>query len=106
MGEEVLAIKASNGNHSFPNRMYVLRLVIDRRTYFVFDCELKNRISNSGMMIKTDDHFDPKLIINELFANKGKIYEDTLQDLRGNIAFFRHRSEPNSNWIKNAFDKI
>ena len=106
MGEEVLAIKVSNGNHSFPNRMYVLRLIIDRRTYFVFDCELKNRISNSGMMIKTDDHFNPKLIINELFANKGKIYEDTLQDLTGNIAFFRHRSEPNSNWIKNAFDKI
>ena len=105
-GEEVFAIKTDDNNHSFPHRIYVLRLVIDRQHYFVFDCELVNKVSNRGVMIKIGDSFDPRIIINELFLNKGKLYEETLQNLRGKVAFFKHMNAVSSNWLKNALSNI
>lgn len=105
-GEEVFAIKTDDNNHSFPHRIYVLRLVIDRQHYFVFDCELVNKVSNRGVMIKIGDSFNPRIIINELFLNKGKLYEETLQNLRGKVAFFKHMNAVSSNWLKNALSNI
>ena len=105
-GEEVFSIRANHNNRPFPKRIYVLKIVIDRQIYFVFDCELINRKSNSGLMVEVDNDFSPKLILSELFVNKGKIYESTLQELRGKIAFFVHRNESSSNWIRNALKTI
>ena len=57
-------------------------------------------------MIRIDDNFNPGMIINELFLNKGKLYEETLQSLRGKVAFFKHMNAVSSNWLKNALSNI
>lgn len=98
---EVVKLQESNDDR-FPKTIYILRLIIDGKYYFVFDSQplsILNVSGISGIIVKVISSFDPEDSIYELFNNEGKFHNMD----KGNIRIFNHMTKAKkTNWLRNA----
>lgn len=92
--------------------IYVLRLIIDTKTYYFFDCNMASGIKTSGIAIKVDDSdqfFESGVdeILFQLFTNRGRLpQKDKWAEEYGNIVRFRHTRTDSSNWVTTALGNL
>ena len=101
--------------HNEPSNVlsvYVLKLVADIGTYYVFDSSVITAISTSGLAIKVDNDDDFKSegvndVLEDLFTNNGRLSDqEALEEKYGLIVKFNHVRSKNSNWVRTALEKL
>lgn len=101
--------------HNEPSNVlsvYVLKLVADIGTYYVFDSSVITAISTSGLAIKVDndDYFKSEGVndvLEDLFTNNGRLSDqEALEEKYGLIVKFNHVRSKNSNWVRTALEKL
>lgn len=104
VGEALTTLEADDKR--FPKNIYVLRLIIDGKYYFVFDSQplsILNKAGIAGIMMQVDSSFDPKPSIKQLFENQGKFYNMD----KNNIQTFNHMTKSKtSNWLRTPLTKF
>ncbi|MGO1375869.1 MAG: hypothetical protein ACTHU5_04755 [Psychrobacter sp.] len=92
--------------------IYVLKIVANTGTYYIFDSCVVTGISTSGIGIKVDneDQFENtgvNAVLEELFTNNGRLSDqDELEVTYGLIVKFNHVRSKNSNWVKTVLEKL
>lgn len=92
--------------------VYVLKLVANTGTYYIFDSSVVTGINTSGIGIKidSDDDFENtgvNAVLEELFTNNGRLCDqEALEESYGLIVKFNHVKSENSNWIKTVLEKL
>ena len=102
---EVVKLQESNDDR-FPKTIYILRLIIDGKYYFVFDSQPSSILEISGVrgiVIRVTSSFNPRDSIYELFNNEGKFYDMN----KNNIQTFNHMTKAKkTNWLRNALTRL
>lgn len=92
--------------------IYVLKLVVNTDTYYIFDSSIVTGISTSGIGIKvdSDDDFENtgvNAVLEDLFTNNGRLFDqEALEERYGLIVKFHHVRSKNSNWVRTALEKL
>lgn len=92
--------------------IYVLKLVVSRNTYYIFDCGLGTGVNTSGIGIKVNnnDYFTGSGVddvLEQLFSNGGRLLDqDGLEGLYGSIVRFNHTKSESSNWVETVLTKL
>lgn len=114
-GECAIGCKSQEPRGSIVSSVFVLRLITNRGTYILFDCDLKGSQQTSGIAIKLrtvvleKESYDKeiKMVIRQLFENKGRLSDTSvIRERFGEFKLFKHTNSDNSNWVKTALDKF
>ena len=110
-GESVEQLNQYHGA-TYVTAIYILKLVVNRTVYYIFDCSMTTWINTSGICIKVnnDDYFmsyGVNDVLEQLFTNNGRLLDqDELERLYGSIVKFNHTGSESSNWVRTALEKL